>query len=101
MSKVFWTPPLQPNIDELGWFRLSIARIGDVHGKVVVISRTGYSGELGYEIFCHPKDATEIFENVFKGDAMMLQPESVGLLGAYWHYMLLVWGVLFAMLITT
>ncbi len=38
---------------------------------------------------------------VFKGDAMMLQPESVGLLGAYWHYMLLVWGVLFAMLITT
>ena len=38
---------------------------------------------------------------VFKGDATMLQPESVGLLGAYWHYMLLVWGVLFAMLITT
>ena len=27
--------------------------------------------------------------------------ESVGLLGAYWHYMLLVWGVSFAMLITT
>ena len=38
---------------------------------------------------------------VFKGDATMLQPESVGLLGAYWHYMLMVWGVLFAMLITT
>ena len=38
---------------------------------------------------------------VFKGDETMLQPESVGLLGAYWHYMLLVWGVLFAMLITT
>jgi cytochrome c oxidase subunit 3 len=37
----------------------------------------------------------------FKGDATILQTESVGLLGAYWHYMLLVWGVLFAMLITT
>ena len=38
---------------------------------------------------------------VFKEDAAILQPESVGLLGVYWHYMLLVWGVLFAMLITT
>ena len=38
---------------------------------------------------------------VFKGNATMLKSESVGLLGAYWHYMLLVWGVLFAMLITT
>ena len=37
----------------------------------------------------------------FKGDETMLRSESVGLLGAYWHYMLLVWGVLFAMLITT
>ena len=38
---------------------------------------------------------------VFKRGATVLQSESVGLLGAYWHYMLLVWGVLFAMLITT
>ena len=66
LSKVFWTPPTQPTVDELGWFRLTIARIGDVHGKVAVISRTGYSGELGYEIFCHPKDANEIFDSVWK-----------------------------------
>ncbi len=26
-------------------------------GAPVVVSRTGYTGELGYEIFCHPKDA--------------------------------------------
>lgn len=31
----------------------------------MVISRTGYSGELGYEIFCHPKYATEIFDKVW------------------------------------
>jgi aminomethyltransferase len=49
-------------MDELGWFRLSIARIGDFHGPAVVVSRTGYSGELGYEVFCHPKDATEVFD---------------------------------------
>ncbi|WP_425046233.1 DUF1989 domain-containing protein [Primorskyibacter sp. S87] len=66
MTKVFWTPPTQPAIQELPWFRLAIARIGDVTGTSVVISRTGYSGELGYEIFCHPKDATEVFDAVWE-----------------------------------
>ena len=44
---------------------MTIARVGDVHGTAVVISRTGYSGELGYEIFCHPKDASEIFDLIW------------------------------------
>ncbi|SPH18149.1 Aminomethyltransferase [Defluviimonas aquaemixtae] len=66
LAKVFWTPPKQPTIEELPWFRLTIARVGDVHGTAVVISRTGYSGELGYEIFCHPKDAVEIFDKVWE-----------------------------------
>ena len=65
LNQLFWTPPTQPTIDELGWFRLTIARLGDFDGTSVVISRTGYSGELGYEIFCHPKDATEIFDAVW------------------------------------
>lgn len=66
LSKIFWTPPQQTTIEELPWFRLTIARVGDVQGTSVVISRTGYSGELGYEIFCHPKDATEIFDKVWE-----------------------------------
>ncbi len=66
LSPIFWTPPTQPTIDELGWFRLTIARIGDISGTPVVISRTGYSGELGYEIFCHPDDAPEVFDKVWQ-----------------------------------
>ncbi|MFA3916625.1 DUF1989 domain-containing protein [Ruegeria hyattellae] len=66
LSRIFWTPPQQPTIEELPWFRLSVARVGDVRGTSVVISRTGYSGELGYEIFCHPKDAVEIFDRVWE-----------------------------------
>lgn len=62
MAKVFWTPPTQPTIEELPWFRLTIARVGDFMGTPVVISRTGYSGELGYEVFCHPKDAQDVFD---------------------------------------
>ncbi|MEL6523982.1 MAG: DUF1989 domain-containing protein, partial [Pseudomonadota bacterium] len=65
LSDLFWTPPTQPTIEELPWFRLTIARLGDFSGTAVVISRTGYSGELGYEIFCHPKNAEEIFDKVW------------------------------------
>lgn len=66
LAKVFWTPPQQSTIAELPWFRLTIARIGDVTGTPVVISRTGYSGELGYEVFCHPKDAVEVFDALWE-----------------------------------
>lgn len=75
LKKVFWTPPTQSTIEELPWFRLTIARVGDVRGTAVVISRTGYSGELGYEIFCHPKDAVEIFDKVWEaGQDYGMQP---------------------------
>ena len=65
LEKIFWTAPIQPKITELEWFRFAIARLGDFHGPATVISRTGYSGELGYEIFCHPKDAEEIFDSIW------------------------------------
>lgn len=65
LAEVFWTPPKQPTIGELGWFRFTIARLGDFDGTPVVVSRTGYSGELGYEVFCHPKHATEVFDAIW------------------------------------
>ena len=62
LADVIWTPPTQPTIDELGWFRFTVGRLGDFHGPACVVSRTGYSGELGYEVFCHPKSAEEFFD---------------------------------------
>lgn len=75
LKQVIWTPPQQATVEELPWFRLAIGRIGDFHGPSVVISRTGYSGELGYEIFCHPKDATAVFDAVWQaGEPMGMIP---------------------------
>ena len=75
LKEVIWTPPQQATIEELPWFRLAIARIGDLHGPAVGVSRTGYSGELGYEIFCHPRDATAVFDAVWKvGEPMGMIP---------------------------
>ena len=66
LADVIWTAPTQASIDELGWFRFSVARIGDFHGAPVIVSRTGYSGELGYEVFCHPNDARVVFDALWQ-----------------------------------
>ncbi len=65
MEAVFWTNPDQPDISDLEWFRFAPARIGGLHGTAVVVSRTGYTGELGYEVFCHPRDAVEVFDAIW------------------------------------
>ena len=66
LEQVIWTRPDQPTITELGWFRFTIARIGDFDGIPLVVSRTGYTGELGYEVFCHPSDAPAVWDAVFE-----------------------------------
>ena len=65
LGEVIWTPPHQPKLDEVDWFKFTIGRIGDAKGAPVVVSRTGYTGELGYEVWCHPKDATTVFDAVW------------------------------------
>lgn len=62
MDRVIWTAPHQTAIMELGWFRWTPGRIGGPEGVPVVVSRTGYTGELGYEVFCHPKDGAAVFD---------------------------------------
>ena len=69
MRRMIWTAPHQPTVDELGWFRFAIARIGGADGAPVVLSRTGYTGELGYEIFCHPKDGAAVWDAVWQHGA--------------------------------
>ena len=66
LSKIIWTPPDSPNVNDLNWFNFSISRIGDHKGSPLMVSRTGYTGELGYELYCHPKDATTIWDSVWE-----------------------------------
>jgi len=65
LTEIIWTSPLQPSISELEWFRFAVSRIGDAQGVPIVVSRTGYTGELGYEIWCHPRDAEKVFDAVW------------------------------------
>jgi len=66
LRKIVWTAPHNPDIDQLGWFRHTPARLNDESGTAFVLSRTGYTGELGYEVMCHPKDCHEIFDAIWE-----------------------------------
>ena len=75
LKQIIWTRPDQAAIEELEWFRFSIARIGGEQGIPLVVSRTGYTGELGFEIFCHPRDAAAVWDAVWEaGKPFKLTP---------------------------
>jgi glycine cleavage system aminomethyltransferase T len=48
-------------LSELRWFRFLIGRVGDDEGIPIVVSRIGYTGELGAEVWCHPDDGPAVW----------------------------------------
>ncbi|WP_108815711.1 DUF1989 domain-containing protein [Loktanella sp. Alg231-35] len=66
LRKLVWTAPHNPEFDQLDWFRFTPARLRNESGTPFVVSRTGYTGELGYEVMCHPKDCAEIFDAIWE-----------------------------------
>lgn len=75
LRKIVWTAPHNPEFDQLGWFRFTPARLNNESGTPFVLSRTGYTGELGYEVMCHPKHCEEIFDAIWEaGKEFDLKP---------------------------
>ena len=64
LKGLIFTPAGRPSIEELGWFRFTVGRIGGPQGIPVMVSRTGYTGELGYEVFCHPNDGAAVWDAI-------------------------------------
>ncbi|WP_126977270.1 DUF1989 domain-containing protein [Frigidibacter oleivorans] len=69
LRDLVWTAPNRVPLADLDWFRFTVGRIGGFEGIPVVVSRTGYTGELGYEVFCDPKDAGRVLEAVMAAGA--------------------------------
>ena len=69
LKQIVWTPPTQTPLDELKWFGFLVGRIGDYDGIPIVVSRTGYTGELGYEVFCHPDDGPAVWDAIWEAGA--------------------------------
>jgi aminomethyltransferase len=62
------------DVAELRYFRFVPEGV-TVGGVPVMLSRTGYSGELGFEIYCKPEDAADLWNAVLKaGEAHGIKP---------------------------
>lgn len=57
---------LCPEIDSLGYFEHTPAKLA---GVPVTISRTGFTGDLGYEVWCESGDAETVWDAVFEAGA--------------------------------
>ena len=69
LKDIVWTPPDRPALAELKWFGFTVGRLGGQDGPGILVSRTGYTGELGYEVFCHPKDAPSVWDRAMEAGA--------------------------------
>ena len=43
----------------------------EIIGKEVILSQTGYTGEYGFEIYCKPEDAVELWREILKDDRVI------------------------------
>ena len=66
LKDLVFIPPTKTPFDNLRWFSSSVARLDNNFGIPFLLSRTGFTGELGYEIFCAKKDALEIWDAIIK-----------------------------------
>ena len=73
LRRLVYTAAHVPALEQLRWFGLTVARLRDRDGAPFLLSRTGYTGELGYEVFCARSDAVTIW------DALMAEGEALGI----------------------
>lgn len=54
---------LKDKVDDLGYFEFKESKLDDID---VMVSRTGFTGELGYELYFHPKFTDKIIDGLNK-----------------------------------
>lgn len=62
LHDIVFTQPHVPSLEQMRWFGATVARLHDREGAPFFLTRTGYTGELGYEIFCSASDAIAIWD---------------------------------------
>ncbi|MCV6593818.1 MAG: aminomethyltransferase family protein [Silicimonas sp.] len=62
LAEITFTQPHVPGLEQMKWFGVTIARLNDREGLPFMLSRSGYTGELGYELFCARDDALALWD---------------------------------------
>jgi aminomethyltransferase len=76
-SREALAPLCEADISKLGYFRF-VPEPTKVGGVPCFVSRTGFGGELGYELFCRPEHAADLWDVVVS--KMNARPFGVGVL---------------------
>lgn len=75
LRDLVFTQPHVPALDDLKWFGATVARIKDRTGVPFMLCRSGYTGELGYELFCGAKDAPQLWDSLMEaGEPYGIKP---------------------------
>ena len=69
LREIVFIQPSRPALDNVKWFGFTLARLDDRDGKMFMLTRSGFTGELGYEIFCDRDDALEIWDRLMEAGA--------------------------------
>ncbi len=64
LRKLVFTQPQVPDLENLKWFGCTVARLHDRDGAPFMLTRSGFTGELGFEIFCDRRNAVEIWDEM-------------------------------------
>lgn len=75
LQQLIWTPENQTTLNDLKWFHFLVGRLGGEDGIPLMVSRTGYTGELGFEVWCHPDAAPTVWQAIWEaGQAFEIAP---------------------------
>ncbi|SDI32175.1 glycine cleavage system aminomethyltransferase GcvT [Natribacillus halophilus] len=67
----------EEDVSSIGFFRFK-AEV-DINGRPAIVSRSGYTGEDGYEIYCDSSEAGEIWDALLQaGESAGIQPCGLG-----------------------
>ena len=53
-------------LDDIGYSRF---QVGKIAGALCLISRTGYSGEVGFELYCRDRDTVAVWQALIDAGA--------------------------------
>ena len=71
LSPLIHTQGRQPAFDRLRWFGFTVGRLHDRQGPPLMVTRTGFTGEKGYEVFCDAGSAPAVWDGIMEAGAPM------------------------------
>ena len=78
LRKIVFTSDRVPALDELKWFGMTVGRLRSREGAPFMLTRTGYTGELGYELFFDRSSALEAWDALMKaGEPLGITPMGI------------------------